>query len=135
MKISLDHKESSVNYWASQPTDQPHTLNGFKGTWAFSDHELIPGPIREFLIEHYHNRLGELRRGHIKTIPLNEINELMNSVWDGPGSMPKICSMMFELRSNRINSVDYDKVDPLKDYQIPTIESNLVEETVDSKEE
>lgn len=134
MNIFLQIRESSINFWASQPTDQPWSLNGFRGTWAFSDHDLIPGPIREFLVEYYHSRLGEMRRGHIKTIPLEEINELMNRVWEGPGSMSKICTLMYDLRNDRVNSLDYGKTDPLKDYETPTIESDLQEEEVDSEE-
>ena len=33
-------------FWAKQPTNDPQTINGFKGTFAFSDHLLIPQGIR-----------------------------------------------------------------------------------------
>ena len=63
-------KASSVAYWESTPTDQPWLLNGFNGTFAYSDYSLIPQPILEFLHEHYNKKLGDLRKNHIKTIGL-----------------------------------------------------------------
>lgn len=135
MNIVLESNKSAIDFWKSQPTDQPWLLNGFRGTWAFSDHELIPGPIREFLVEYFHDRLGEMRRGHVRTIPLEEINEVMNKVWEGPGSMPKLYALMFEMRNNRVNRADYDKINPLKDYETPTFESDLADNDVDNEED
>ena len=126
---------TSIDYWKSQPTDKPWTLNGFSGTWAFSDHDLIPEPIREFLLEYFYDRLGEMRKNHIKVVPLNEINDLMNKVWAGPGSMPNLISLMHDLRNSRRTQTNYDTKDPLKGYETPTIESDLGEYTVDKLEE
>ena len=39
---------SAVEYWSKQPTDQPWLLNGFTGTFAYSDHRKIPEGILEF---------------------------------------------------------------------------------------
>lgn len=128
-------KNSSINYWESQPTDQPWLLNGFKGTWAISDYSLIPGEILEFLLESFRDRLGEMRRGHIKAIPLNEINDLLNEVWDGPGSMVKIATLTYEMRQNRHKMAPKDIADVFKGYDTPTIESNLGENVVDKLEE
>lgn len=122
---------SSIDYWSNQPTDQPWLLNGFKGTWAFSDHDLIPEIIREFLLEKFYDRLGETRKGHIKSIPLDEINAAMNEVWEGPGSMRKIITAMFEMRRSRLSNTVYDTKDPLKGYETPTIESDLGDASVD----
>lgn len=126
---------TSIDYWASQPIDRPWTLNGFNGTFAYSDHDLIPEPIQEFLLEYFYDRLGEMRKNHIKVVSLNEINDLMNKVWEGPGSMPKIVSLMHEMRNNRRSQTDYDTKDPLKGYETPTIESDLGENVVDRLEE
>ena len=68
-------KNSAIRYWESAPTEFPHYLNGFNGTWAISDHSRIPEVILEFLLEHFRSRLGEVRKGHVKAIPLNEIND------------------------------------------------------------
>ena len=124
-------KASSVAYWESTPTDQPWLLNGFQGTFAYSDHSLIPQPILEFLHEYYNKRLGDLRKNHIKTIDLNEINDLLNDVWDGPGSMPKLAAMTHDMRIKRLDVVSDDTKDPLKGYDTPTFDSNLGENAVD----
>ena len=127
-------KASSVAYWESTLTDQPWLLNGFQGTFAYSDYSLIPQPILEFLHEYYHKKLGDLRKNHIKTIDLNEINDLLNEVWDGPGSMPKLVSMTHDMRIVRLDVVSDDAKDPLKGYDTPTIESNLGENVIDRLE-
>jgi len=126
---------SAIKYWSEQPTDQPWLLNGFKGTWTFSDHALIPEVILEFLLEYYRPRLGEMRKGHIKVIPLNEINDLLNEVWEGPGSMVKIVNMTYDMRYKRYETTPIDAKDVMKGYEIPTIESNLGENVVDRLEE
>ena len=125
------HKTSSVAYWESTPTDQPWLLNGFNGTFAYSDYSLIPQPILEFLHEYYNKKLGDLRKNHIKTIDLNEINDLLNEVWEGPGSMSKLVASTHDMRIARLNVVSDDVKDPLKGYDTPTIESNLGEIVVD----
>jgi hypothetical protein len=89
---------NAITYWESQPTDQPHLLNGFKGTWAFSDHNLIPEPIRNFIIEMF-PKVEKFKR-----IPLEDINTLMNDVWEGPGSMPKLMRLMQESRAARVGT-------------------------------
>ena len=128
-------KASAVAYWDSTPTDQPWLLNGFNGTWAFSDYSLIPQPILEFLHEYYNKRLGDLRKNHIKVVTLNEINDLLNSIWEGPGSMPKIAAMTHDLRISRMKVDSDDTKDPLKGYDTPTVDSNLGENVVDRLEE
>ena len=97
------HREK---FWASQPTDDPMTNNGFKGTFAFTDHLLIPQGITEFLLEHFHKQCFKTASGwkknHIEAIELDEINELMNEIWDGPGSMNKIATLTNEMRLARL---------------------------------
>ena len=127
-------KNSATYYWANQPTDQPWLPNGFAGTFAYSDHRLIPETITEFLIEHFRARIGEARRNHIKAIPLEEINDLMNEVWEGPGSMVKIVELTYKLRGNRYETNPIDTKDVMKGYVIPTLESNLAPAAVDAIE-
>ena len=126
-----DSRSIALNYWSEQPIDKPWLVNGFAGTWAFSDHSLIPDVILEFLLESFRDRLGEMRKGHIKAIPLSEINDLLNKVWEGPGSMPKIVSLTYDMRQNRYKMAPKDIADVFKDYDTPTIESNLGENVVD----
>ena len=88
------------SYWDTQPTDQPWLVNGFKGTWNFSDHTLIPDVLRNFIWENFpkHERF--------RRIPLDEINALMNDVWEGPGSMNKIEQLYQEMRAARLGRED-----------------------------
>jgi hypothetical protein len=125
---------TAVEYWSKQPTDQPWLLNGFRGTFAYSDHRRIPEALLEFLLEHFYKRLGDARKHHIKAIELDEINELLNDIWDGPGSMPKIAKMTQDMRMTRLDIVIDDAKDPLKNYDTPTIESNLGANVVDKLE-
>jgi|TARA_B110000908_G_scaffold59071_1_gene71721 hypothetical protein len=104
------HREK---FWASQPTDDPMTINGFKGTFAFTDHLLIPQGITEFLLEHFHKQCfkaaGREKKNHISAIELDEINELMNEIWEGPGSMTKLALLTNEMRIARLWEPDEDE--------------------------
>ena len=130
-----DSRSIALDYWTQQPTDQPWLVNGFKGTWAFSDHSLIPDVILEYLLESFRDRLGEFHKGHVKSIPLNEINDLLNSVWEGPGSVVKLVNLTYDMRSNRFSTISNDAKDPLKGYDTPTIESDLGEKSLDRLED
>ena len=121
-------------YWANMPTDDPFSVNGFAGTFAFSDHSRIPEPHVEFLLEYFRKQLGETRKGHIKVIPLEDINEVMNEVWDGPGSVIKLVNLTYELRAQRLSETPDDVKNVLKGYDTPTYESNLGAASVDKIE-
>jgi len=88
-----------VQYWERQPTDQPHLLNGFNGTWNFSDHNLIPEALCNFILESFP------KATRFKRIPLEEINDLMNDVWEGPGSMVKIATIYNEIKAERAKAL------------------------------
>ena len=85
-----------LNYWEQQPTDVPYYLNGFAGTWNFSEHKLIPESLHGFIMESF----PKIEK--IKRIPLEDINDLMNDVWEGPGSMPKVIQKYQEMMSIRM---------------------------------
>ncbi len=107
--------EHRNKFWERQPTNDPQTINGFKGTFAFTDHLLIPQGITEFLLEHFHKQCfkaaGRAKKNHISAIELDEINELMNEIWEGPGSMTKISYLTNELRLARLTPKDDDDED------------------------
>lgn len=88
----------SLTFWETQPTDKPWLVNGFNGTWAFTDHNLIPDSLRNFIWANFpkHERF--------RRIPLDEINALMNSVWEGPGSMVKIERLYQEIKAERVRT-------------------------------
>jgi len=85
-----------ISYWENQPTDNPSTLNGFAGTWNFSDHRLVAGPLIDFITEVYDGQQTKFHR-----IPLEKVNEIMNDVWEGPGSMGKLARLYNQLRKDR----------------------------------
>jgi|TARA_B110000305_G_scaffold236122_1_gene296956 hypothetical protein len=118
-------------YWANQNTDDPFGVNGFNGTFAFSDHSLIPEPHVEFLLEYFRKRLGEGRKNHLNVIPLEDINEIMNEVWEGPGSVIKLVNLTYELRKQRFTEVPDDVKNTLKGYDTPTYESDIGKSAVD----
>lgn len=73
--------------------DNPYHPAGFRGTWAFSDHSLIPDVLFGFLQRYF----GVMR---LRRVPLDKINEIMNEVWEGPGSLEKIFRMEQEMRES-----------------------------------
>lgn len=88
--------------------DNPHSVNGFRGTWQFSDHTLIPDTLFGFITRHFAQ--GKLRR-----IPLDRINQLMNEVWEGPGSLEKLFRLEWDMRqSGRL--IKFDALD-IKDFK------------------
>ena len=98
-----DPTSIAFNYWDNSPTDNPYLLNGFNGQFKFNDHSLIPQELSEFFHEYYRNKLKEGRsRRHIEQIELDELNTLINKLWDGPGSMSKIVRMKYKLKANRL---------------------------------
>lgn len=71
--------------------DNPQSVNGFRGTWKFSDHTLIPDTLIQFLARYF----GHAR---LRKVPLDRINQIMNEIWEGPGSLDKIFRMELDLR-------------------------------------
>ena len=71
--------------------DDPYHPAGFKGTFAFSSHNLIPDVFHGFLQRHF----GHYR---IRRIPLVDINNILNELWEGPGSLEKIFRLEEDMR-------------------------------------
>jgi hypothetical protein len=69
--------------------DNPQSVNGFRGTWQISDHALIPDVFNGILQRHF----GQYR---IRRVPLDAINQLLNDLWEGPGSLEKIFNLEYE---------------------------------------
>jgi len=90
--FSLDNDilESKIEFY-NRDIDNRFSVNGFRGTWAFSDHDLIPQIFNGFLQRHF----GVMR---IKRIKLEDINALLNELWDGPGSLEKILRLEYEMK-------------------------------------
>ena len=73
--------------------DDPYHPAGFTGTFAFSSHRRIPEIFHAFLQRHF----GQYR---IRRVPIEDINAIMNELWEGPGSLEKI----FRLENDMYNS-------------------------------
>jgi len=120
---------NSQEFWEQQPTDQPWLVNGFNGTWAFTDHDLIPNSLNNFIMESF----PKIER--FKRIPLEDINALMNEVWEGPGSMVKIQKFLDETRTKRINALisgtskDNNDVKTIDDYSEEELTAKEIEVT------
>jgi hypothetical protein len=102
----IPEAEYRTAFWAKQPIDDPQTIAGFNGTFAFTNHLLIPQGVTEFLLEHFHKKCfktaNSWKKNHIQAIELDEINELMNEIWEGPGSMNKLATLTNEMRLARL---------------------------------
>lgn len=105
----------SNQYWANQPTDNPHTLNGFAGTWQISDHSLLAEPLVEYVMECF----PKVER--FKRIPLEDINRVLNDIWEGPGSMQRVVDRTLALRAARMQGYE----GTVKMDEPPTIDDDL----------
>jgi hypothetical protein len=99
-------------------TDNENTVNGFDGEFAFSDHNLVPQSLRDFLMESFP------KRDAFRKIPLEDINGLLNAVWQGPGSMAKI----------KMYTVQLEETTRLGSPVAPVTEDTTVEEFVAARE-
>jgi len=99
-------------------TDNENTVNGFAGEFAFSDHKLVPECLRDFLMESFP------KRDAFRKIPLEDINGLLNAVWQGPGSVAKI----------KMYTVQLEETTRLGSPVAPVTEDTIVEEFVAARE-
>ena len=107
-----------VRMAAELPTDNENTVNGFEGEFAFSDHNLVPECLRDFLVESFP------KRDAFRKIPLDDINGLLNAVWQGPGSVSKLKMYRTQLEeTNRLGA-------PVA----PVTEDTAVEEFIAARE-
>tara|TARA_B110000503_G_scaffold48925_1_gene79424 strand:+ start:506 stop:913 length:408 start_codon:yes stop_codon:yes gene_type:complete len=105
--------ENKIAFYSDERlVNDPFHPAGFNGTWKFSDHNLIPDVLVGFLQRHFgHYRLSR--------IPLASINEVMNNVWEGPGSLTKIFRIEHEYMTSgkelRMLATDLAKVKILEE--------------------
>jgi len=92
----LDYKTvaiSQIEYWYNKPCDQENTLNSFDGTFCFSSHDKVPEVLKHLVIEKFP------KKASFDSVPLEEVNSFLNSVWEGPGSMARLVLLIHQLRS------------------------------------
>jgi hypothetical protein len=111
--------ENKINFY-KKDIDNPYSVNGFRGTWKFSDHTLIPDTLFGFLTRHFGQ--AKLRR-----IPLEKINQVMNELWEGPGSLEKLFRLELEMKqSGRLIKFDAsDFKDKKKDEEEDELELDI----------
>jgi hypothetical protein len=106
------------------------TLDSFSGKFSISDHSLISEVLTEYLIEVFYNKIDSKwvnNRQHILShIPLEQINEELNGVWEGPGSVAKVKQLTRNSRDARLGMIDDDTA--LKGYVTPTVDDELTQE-------
>lgn len=80
----LENFRQQARHWANKETHLPNHLNGFNGTFQIRDHSLVPRSLLNFIMESFPEK------EKLEDIDIQEINDLLNDVWEGPGSMKKI---------------------------------------------
>ena len=88
----------TTEYWEKQDTTQPYLMNGFNGPFKITSHKLIPLPLRNYLAEYFYS-YNKLSR-----VPMDDINQALNKVWKGPGSMTDLINATNEMKINRLSS-------------------------------
>ena len=107
------------------------TVNEFNGTWAIRDHDLIPDTFANLLLERFWNYIPtRITRGRLlHDVPIQDINDYLNSWWQGPGSVSMIPSLIQELRATRITQPVSDAKLPepptIDDWVDPVFESKI----------
>jgi len=113
----------SVEYWERQPTDKPWLLNGFAGTFAITDHDGVAEELRNYVMECF----PKVER--FKRIPMEDVNRVLNEIWEGPGSMAKVVSRTNELRNARRSrseqTIKLDEVKTIDDYSSDDFEVRI----------
>lgn len=87
--------EDRISYW-NKDMERPNSINNFDGTFQISDHTRIHEVFIEFIM--YSFKTARIRR-----VPIEDINELLNEVWEGPGSVEKILRLTYELGQSITN--------------------------------
>ncbi len=89
--LDLDEiTDGRIAYYAKD-VDTPYYVNGFNGTFAITEHRRIPEVFLGFLQRHF----GVIRLSRVK---IEKINEVLNEIWEGPGSVEKVLRKEMELR-------------------------------------
>ena len=82
--------EQKIEFY-SRDIDKPHLVNGFRGTWQISEHNLIPDVLNEYLMYTF-------QTARLKRVKIDAINQALNDVWEGPGSLAKVFTLVAEMR-------------------------------------
>ena len=94
MSIYKQTLESKIEFYNNEKlVNDPHTVSGFNGVWQFTSHDSIPEVLQGFIQRYF----GQYR---IRRIPIESINEIMNDIWEGPGSLEKVFRLEEDMRAS-----------------------------------
>lgn len=105
--------------------DYLHGINQIT-EFNFEDPALVPELFRNFAVEYFN--LERYRR-----VDLDELNRVLNDLWDGPGSAAKISDIIWDIRIRRREDPRSRPQDVFKGYVTPTVDSEL--EAQDDRDE
>lgn len=110
-------KAAQHSYYNS--TDYIHGINQIE-QFEFTDPRAVPELFRNFAVEYF-----ELER--YSRVDLEQLNQVLNQLWQGPGSCALISDLIWDIRIARRQGDPAQ--DALKGYSTPTVDSDL--ETAD----
>jgi hypothetical protein len=87
-------KQDAHEFWDNQSTDAPHTLNAVEGPFALSEHEYVPELLQELV-------MSQRNEDKFIRVPMNAVNDIVNTFWEGPGSCARISDMIWDARIAR----------------------------------
>jgi len=93
-------KQKTHTLWAEQPTDFPNTLNAFDGTFAFTEHDLVPELIVDLV-------MSQRNEDKFDKVPLSAVNAIANGFWEGPGSCARISDVIWDCRIARAHGAKF----------------------------
>ena len=94
MSIYKQAFESKIEFYNREElVSNPYSVSGFNGVWQFTSHDNIPEVLNGFIQRYF----GQYR---IRRIPLESINEIMNDIWEGPGSLEKVFRLEEDMRAS-----------------------------------
>lgn len=117
-------KQRQHQYWSEDSTVGPNTLNGFAGTFNYTDPARVPELFRNLAVEYF-----GLER--YRSVKLDRLNDLVNELWEGPGSCAKISDVIWDIRIARRVDPTAPRRDPLKGYATPTIDDYVATQADD----
>lgn len=80
----LHNFRTQARHWINKETHLPNHINGFDSTFQIREHALIPSSLRDFIMESFPNK------DKLDQINIDDINQVLNDVWEGPNSMKKV---------------------------------------------
>ena len=101
---------SSREFYERQGTDDPYSLMGFRGTFTFSDHSLVPELIQTYV-------LRKTKYERFRQVPLELVNTLAREIHGGePGVALRILDSLAEMAVERARLLALDATSEKSNY-------------------